>query len=75
MAAIGAAIAEAAGEEDGSPAADAEVATAAPVPAYVPPPDQEEEKKAPVSEVDSLMDKYDNEEKHVAFVKSDAYKL
>lgn len=34
----------------------------------------EEENKSPTSEVDNLMAKYDNEEKHAAYMKSDAYK-
>ena len=81
LAAIGAAInaetqdiaADSQSEADVSQLENANAATSS-APVMLEPAPAEGEPKPAESEVDSLMAKYDNEEKHDAYLKSDAYK-
>ena len=61
--------AEKTGEPEAAPEKEATPAPPPPPPVELP---QEEQPKK--DEVEALMDKYDNEEKHEAYLKSDAYK-
>lgn len=64
-----------AAEKSGEPEQPAEQKEETPAPAPSPPPielPQEEQPKK--DEVEALMDKYDNEEEHAKYIKSDAYK-